>query len=94
MDDLQRTATATEIQAMRLQLRESLEAGALGLSTGLAYASAFNADTDEVLQLAEELTAFGALYTTHLRSEFEPVLEAMDEAFLIGRTARVPVIIS
>ena len=94
MDDLQRTATATEIQAMRLQLRESLGAGALGLSTGLAYASAFNADTDEVLQLAEELTAFGALYTTHLRSEFEPVLEAMDEAFLIGRTARVPVIIS
>lgn len=94
MDDLQRTATAAEIEAMRLQLRESLEAGALGLSTGLAYASAFNADTDEVLQLAAELTAFGALYTTHLRSEFEPVLEAMDEAFLIGRTARVPVIIS
>ena len=94
MDNLQRTATAAEIEAMRLQLRESLEAGALGLSTGLAYASAFNADTDEVLQLAAELTAFGALYTTHLRSEFEPVLEAMDEAFLIGRTARVPVIIS
>ena len=94
MDNLQRTATAAEIEAMRQQLRESLEAGALGLSTGLAYASAFNADTDEVLQLAAELTAFGALYTTHLRSEFEPVLEAMDEAFLIGRTARVPVIIS
>ena len=34
-----------------------------------------------MLQLAEELTAFGAVYTTHLRSEFEPVLEAMDEAF-------------
>ena len=94
MDDLQRTATASEIQGMRQQLRESLEAGALGLSTGLAYASAFNAETDEVLQLAAELSAFGALYTTHLRSEFEPVLEAMDEAFLIGRQARVPVIIS
>ena len=94
MDDLQRTATASEIRGMRQQLRESLEAGALGLSTGLAYASAFNAETDEVLQLAAELSAFGALYTTHLRSEFEPVLEAMDEAFLIGRQARVPVIIS
>ncbi len=94
MDDLQRTATPGEIRGMRQQLRESLEAGALGLSTGLAYASAFNAETDEVLQLAAELTAFGALYTTHLRSEFEPVLEAMDEAFLIGRQARVPVIIS
>ena len=94
MDDLHRTASADEIAAMRVQLHESLEAGALGLSTGLAYASAFNAETDEVLQLSEELTAFGAVYTTHLRSEFEPVLEAMDEAFLIGRTARVPVIIS
>ncbi|AVO57112.1 N-acyl-D-amino-acid deacylase family protein [Pseudomonas chlororaphis] len=94
LDDLYRTATAEEIAAMREQLRASLEDGALGLSTGLAYASAFSAETDEVLQLAEELSAFGAVYTTHLRSEFEPVLEAMDEAFLIGRHAKAPVIIS
>lgn len=94
MDDLYRTAKPAEIEAMRSQLRESLEAGALGMSTGLAYASAFSADTDEVLQLAEELTAFGAVYTTHLRSEFEPVLEAMGEAFSIGRHAKVPVVIS
>jgi N-acyl-D-aspartate/D-glutamate deacylase len=94
MDDLLRTATVTEIAAMRTQLRDSLDAGALGLSTGLAYASAFSAETDEVLQLAEELTASGALYTTHLRSEFEPVLDAMDEAFRIGRHAQAPVIIS
>ena len=89
-----RTASPDEISAMREQLRESLEAGALGLSTGLAYASAFSASTDEVMQLTEELTAFGAVYTTHLRSEFEPVLEAMDEAFQIGRHAKSPVIIS
>ena len=94
LDDLLRTATAQEISAMRGQLRESLEDGALGLSTGLAYASAFSASTDEVQQLAEELGACGAVYTTHLRSEFEPVLEAMDEAFQIGRHARSPVIIS
>ncbi|WP_411391687.1 N-acyl-D-amino-acid deacylase family protein [Pseudomonas sp. MPB23] len=94
MDDLLRTATPGEIIAMRVQLQESLEAGALGLSTGLAYASAFEADTEEVLQLSEALSAFGAVYTTHLRSEFEPVLEALDEAFLIGRHAKAPVIIS
>jgi N-acyl-D-amino-acid deacylase len=94
MDGLHRTATPGEITAMRVQLQESLADGALGLSTGLAYASAFNAETDEVLQLSEELTAFGAVYTTHLRSEFEPVLEAMDEAFQIGRHAKAPVIIS
>lgn len=94
LDDLQRTASAAEISAMREQLRDSLEAGALGLSTGLAYANAFAASTDEVVQLAMELAAFGAVYTTHLRSEFEPVLEAMDEAFHIGRQANSPVIIS
>jgi N-acyl-D-glutamate deacylase/N-acyl-D-amino-acid deacylase len=94
MDDLLRSASPDEISAMRAQLRDSLEAGALGLSTGLAYASAFSAETSEVKQLAEELTAFGAVYTTHLRSEFEPVLEAMDEAFDIGRHAKAPVVIS
>ncbi|KFE53608.1 N-acyl-D-amino-acid deacylase family protein [Pseudomonas syringae] len=94
MDDLQRSASPDEISAMRAQLRDSLESGALGLSTGLAYASAFSAKTTEVKQLAEELTAFGAVYTTHLRSEFEPVLEAMDEAFDIGRHAKAPVVIS
>jgi N-acyl-D-aspartate/D-glutamate deacylase len=57
LDDLFRTARPEEIIAMRTQLRDSLEAGALGLSTGLAYASAFSAETDEVKQLAEELTA-------------------------------------
>lgn len=94
MDDLMRTAHPEEISAMRAQLRESLADGALGLSTGLAYASAYSAETDEVKQLAEELTAFGAVYTTHLRSEFEPVLEAMDEAFEVGRHAKAPVVIS
>lgn len=94
MDDLMRTARPEEISAMRAQLRESLADGALGLSTGLAYASAYSAETDEVKQLAEELTAFGAVYTTHLRSEFEPVLEAMDEAFEIGQHAKAPVVIS
>ncbi|MDE1169180.1 MAG: D-aminoacylase [Pseudomonas sp.] len=94
MGNLQRSATPAEIAGMREQLRDSLAAGALGLSTGLAYASAYNASTDEVQQLAQELHAFGAVYTTHLRSEFEPVLEAMAEAFHIGRHARSPVIIS
>jgi N-acyl-D-amino-acid deacylase len=94
LSDLYRTATAEEITAMRAQLRESLEQGALGLSTGLAYATAYEASTNEVMELASELNAYGALYTTHLRSEFEPVLEAMDEAFRIGRHACAPVIVS
>lgn len=94
MDRLDRRATEAEIKAMRAQLRDALEHGAIGMSTGLAYASAFESDTAEVQALAEELDACGALYTTHLRTEFDAILDAMQEAYDIGSHARVPVIIS
>ncbi|UUW70081.1 N-acyl-D-amino-acid deacylase family protein [Pseudomonas oryzihabitans] len=94
LDDLQRAATPAEIAAMRLELRESLAAGALGLSSGLAYASAVGAPTSEVAELAAELDAVGGLYATHLRSEFAAVHEALDEALDIGRQARAPVVVS
>ncbi|MGN6581079.1 MAG: N-acyl-D-amino-acid deacylase family protein [Bordetella sp.] len=94
MDRLDRPATAAETHAMREQLREALEHGALGLSTGLAYASAFDSDVTEVQTLAKELDAHGALYTTHLRTEFDAILDAMQEAYDVGAHARVPVIIS
>ena len=85
MDRLDRSADASEIAAMRMQLQNSLEAGALGLSSGLAYSSANSASTEEVLELARPLAAAGAVYTTHLRSETEGILDAMREAFDIGR---------
>ena len=94
MDRLDRSATATEIDAMRSQLSEALNHGALGLSTGLAYANAFAATTEEVMALAEPLADALALYATHLRTEFAGILDAMDEACRIGRHARVPVMIS
>ncbi|MDR5730530.1 MAG: D-aminoacylase [Terriglobia bacterium] len=94
MDRLDRTATDAEIQAMRGQLQEALNHGAAGLSTGLAYLSAFSASTEEVMALTEPLAAAGAIYTTHMRSETEAILEAMDEAVRIGKHARVPVLIS
>ena len=94
MDRLDRVATAGEISAMTMQLREALDHGALGLSTGLAYLSAYSASTEEVMALAKPLSEAGAIYTTHLRSETQAVLEAMLEAFSIGRHAKVPVVIS
>lgn len=94
MDRLDRAADAGEIARMQDQLREALEHGALGLSSGLAYSSAFSAPTEEVLALAEPLAQYGALYATHLRSEFADILIAMDEAFRIGRHGRVPAVIS
>src|SRR5689334_9985525 len=81
MDRLDRAATSEEIDAMRADLREALDHGALGLSSGLQYASAFSAPTEEVMSLAEPLAAAGGLYATHMRTEFAGILDAMDEAF-------------
>ena len=94
MDRLDRTATESEIAGMRAQLEEALEGGALGLSSGLAYLSANSATTEEVLRLAEPLAAAGAIYTTHMRTETETILDSMREAFEIGRMNRVPVVVS
>ena len=94
MDRLDRAANVQETGAMRAQLQEALDGGALGLSTGLAYLSANAASTEEVLALGQLLTAAHAVYTTHMRTEGEAILDAMNEAFVIGRESKVPVIVS
>jgi N-acyl-D-amino-acid deacylase len=94
MDSLDRAATPYEIAAMRAELHDSLDAGAIGLSSGLAYLSANAAPTEEVLALAELLAAAGAIYTTHMRSEADAILEAIGEAIEIGRSCQSPLIIS
>lgn len=94
MDRLDRAATASEIEQMQAQLSEALHVGALGLSSGLAYLSANAAPPDEVIALAKLLAAASAIYTTHMRTETEGILDAMSEAFHIGRESSVPVVIS
>lgn len=94
MDRLDRVATQSEIESMRGQLRASLTEGALGLSSGLAYGSAIASSTEEVKLLAEVLNESGAVYTTHLRTEFDEIIAALDEAFEIGEHAKAPIIVS
>jgi N-acyl-D-aspartate/D-glutamate deacylase len=94
MDRLDRAATPTEIEAMRVQLMEALDHGALGLSSGLAYLSANAAPAEEILSLAGPLAAAGAVYVTHMRTEAEAIVEAMSEAFQVGRQCQVPVVLS
>ena len=94
MDRLDRAATKAEIGAMRTQLIEALEHGALGLSSGVAYLSANFAPPEEILSLAEPLAAAGAVYVSHMRTEGEKILNAMDEVFEVGRQRHVPVMIS
>lgn len=94
MDDLSKAANDDELIKMRALLVLALEQGAKGLSTGLAYFNAKAATADEVEFLARELKAFDAIYTTHLRTEFDGIISALDEAFLIGEKTTSPVVIS
>ncbi len=94
MDDLFRPASESEIEAMRLQLRSALADGAIGLSSGLAYDTAYEAPKEEVMELVEEVAQAGGVYTTHMRSEFEPILDAINEAFDTAGHKDVPLVIS
>jgi N-acyl-D-amino-acid deacylase len=94
MDRLDRAASKTEIARMRAIVAESLDAGAIGLSTGLFYAPASAAPTEEVIELCAPLRARGALYVTHMRDEADHLLESLEETFRIGREAGVPAFIS
>jgi len=94
MDRLDRAATPNEIRAMKSQLAKALDHGALGLSTGLAYLSAYSASTDEVMALADILSSADGIYATHLRSESAALLSAIDEALRIAQHAQVPLVIS
>ncbi|WP_099825124.1 N-acyl-D-amino-acid deacylase family protein [Oceaniglobus indicus] len=94
MDRLDRAAMGPEARAMRDLLDRALDDGAIGLSTGLYYEPANAASTVEILQVAEPLARFNGVYTTHLRDEADGVLDAMEEAFEIGRGADVPVVLS
>lgn len=80
---------------MAALLDDSLSAGGIGLSTGLAYPAALASPTEEVLRLAHVLKRHqGALYTTHLRNERDHVVEAVKEALRIGHESGVTAVIS
>ena len=94
MDRLDRPANAAEIKAMRGKLEDSLEAGAIGLSTGLFYPPANAAPTEEIVELAKSLPGHGAMHTTHMRDEADRITDSLTETFRIGREAGAPVVIS
>lgn len=79
---------------MRESLRTALQAGAIGLSTGLAYTNARQATIAEVKALVEVVGEEGGIYTTHMRNEREALFEAMDEAFETAEYGKVALVIS
>ncbi|MGI9271448.1 MAG: N-acyl-D-amino-acid deacylase family protein [Woeseiaceae bacterium] len=90
-DDYQRHATAEEMADMVELLRTEMEAGALGLSTGLEYDPGSFSTTEELVELAQEAARHGGRYISHIRSEDQYFWEAIDEIIQIGRGAHLPV---
>ncbi len=89
--DDNRAPTAAELDRMKGLVREAMQQGAVGVSTSLQYAPAPYATTEELIALASEASRFGGIYATHMRSEGDTVLKALDEAIRIGREATIPV---
>ena len=94
MDDLEQPANAKQIQAMQDLVVEAMQAGAIGVSTGLFYEPAVAAPTEEVIEICKPLKKYNGLYCTHMRDEADGVMDSLEETFRIGREVGVPVVIS
>lgn len=94
MRSLDRPADAGERAAMERMADEAIEAGAIGLSSGLFYPPAQAAPAEEVALLARRFARAGKIYAAHIRDEADRVEEALEEAFWIARDAGLPLIIS
>ncbi len=84
-------ATEPELEEMRKAVRWAMEDGAFGVATALIYPPGNYATTDELVEVVEASAPYGGLYITHMRSEADRYLEAIDEAMEIGERAGVPV---
>jgi len=94
MSDLTKPASSNEIAAMRELVLEAMQAGAIGVSTGLFYEPAIAAPTEEVIEVCSPLKQFKGLYCTHMRNEADRVIDSLEESFRVGREVGVPIVIS
>jgi N-acyl-D-amino-acid deacylase len=85
-----RVATKEELEEMKALVREAMEAGALGLGTSLIYAPANYAPTEELIELAKVASAYKGIYITHMRSESDFILDALNETLRIASEANIP----
>jgi len=88
LDD--RPATPAELEQMRALVRQEMQAGALGIGSSLIYAPGTYASTEELIELNKAAAPYGGRYISHLRSEGDRFLEAVDELIRIAREANVP----
>ncbi len=89
-----RPPTDDELKAMLANVEEGMEAGAVGMSTGLVYEPGRYASTDEVVALSEIVGKYGGLYVSHMRDEGAGLLDSVRETLHIGKASGTPVQIS
>src|SRR5215469_10177901 len=95
MGNARREPSASELEKMRAWLADAIDAGAVGLSTGLIYEPGRYAGTEEIIELAREIAKRGGgLYASHMRNEAAGLLDSVRETIRIGEEAGVPVQIS
>ena len=87
----QGTPNAAELDTMRAVVRRAMQDGAFGIGSALIYPPGNYATTDELVEMAKAMSPYGGIYITHMRSEADQLLEAIDEAITIGSKGGVPV---
>ena len=88
-EDQQRSPTPSEFDAMRTQVREGMELGAVGFSTGLMYEPGMFSETSEVVELAREVAPFGGIYDSHVRNPVHAFVESDQEVVTISEGAEI-----
>ncbi|MGQ9619303.1 MAG: N-acyl-D-amino-acid deacylase family protein, partial [Candidatus Aminicenantia bacterium] len=86
--------TAEEMNKMKRILENELKAGALGLSSGLAYMPGVYSNTEELVELGKIVAKYKGIYTSHIRNQGKAIKEAIEEAIQVGEKNGIPVLIS
>lgn len=82
--------TPAQLDSMKALIRQAMEEGALGVTNALIYPVDFFAKTDELIALSKEASKYGGMYTSHMRSEGNKLLEAVEELITISKEANIP----
>jgi len=94
IEDLERPAKPAELEQMNVLLRQALDQGALGMSSGVFYAPAQAADIHELGVLAYTVGSAGGVCTAHIRDERDGIVDALQEAFAVTKPRRTPLVLS
>jgi N-acyl-D-amino-acid deacylase len=82
--------TSSQLDSMKMLIRQAMEEGALGVTNALIYPVDFFAKTDELVALSKEASKYGGTYSSHMRSEGNKLLEAVEELITISKEANIP----